>query len=288
VLLGDRYETFAAALAATLGRVPVVHLYGGEETEGAIDNAIRHALTKLSHLHLVSHETHARRVLQMGEPEDTVVVVGAAGLDNLHRSDLPGRAELENRLGLALESPVVAVTLHPATLGDDPGTEVRALSAAMERVPATYIVTLPNADAGGDVIREHWARWARGRARVVVVDALGETFYWSLLRSADAVLGNSSSGIIEAPAAGLPVINVGDRQRGRLRSAHVEDVPAEANAIEAGLRAVLAPDARQRYQAMPPLYPAGPSAPRIVQALAAWRIPNPPRKRFHDLPMASG
>ncbi len=283
VLVGDRYETLAAAFAATLARVPIVHLHGGEEAEGAIDNALRHAITKLSHLHLVSHEDHARRVLQMGEPPDAVKVVGAPGLDNAHRADLPDRAELERRVGVSLDAPVVVVTLHPTTLGGAPEVEAREVASAMERVPATYVVTQPNSDAGGATIRELWKQWGEGRSRVAVVEALGEAAYWGLLRTADAVLGNSSSGIIEAPAVGLPVINVGDRQRGRMRSEHVIDVPAEADRVAGALAAAIAPGARERFRAMKQVFPRGPAAPRIVQALAEWHVPRPPRKKFHDL-----
>jgi UDP-hydrolysing UDP-N-acetyl-D-glucosamine 2-epimerase len=288
LLVGDRYETLAAAFAATLVRIPIAHLHGGEESEGAIDNAFRHAITKLSHLHLVSHAVHARRVLQMGETPDSVVVVGAPGLDNLHRRDLPGPAALEDRLGIALEPPVVAVTLHPATLGKEPAAEARAVADAMARVPATYVISQPNSDAGGDVIRAFWAAWVVGRERVALVDALGETLYWTLLRTADAVLGNSSSGIIEAPAVGLPVLNVGDRQRGRLRSPHVLDVAADAAVIELALRRVLAPGAREHFAEVESPFLIGPAAPRIAQALAEWRIPDPPRKPFQDLPGIPG
>jgi len=283
VLLGDRYETLAAGFAATMAGVPIVHLHGGEESEGAIDNAFRHALTKLSHLHLVSHEQHASRVRQMGEPPETVVVVGAAGLDNLHRADLPNRTALEAALGITLADPVVAVTLHATTLGGNESAEVAALSSAMEKVPATYVITQPNSDAGGAVIRAHWTAWAKGRKNVVVSDALGEKNYWGLLRIAAAVIGNSSSGIIEAPAAGLPVVNIGDRQRGRLRTEHVADAAPEAAAIEAALRRALGDDHRARMRNVPGHYPAGPAAPRIVEAIASWKIPKPARKKFHSL-----
>lgn len=283
LVLGDRYETVSAAIAATLCRVPIAHLHGGEETEGAIDNAFRHAVTKMSHLHLVSHATHAARVKQMGEAPETVVIVGAPGLDNLYRSDLPNVEALSGRLGVDLKPPVVVVTLHPATLGSDPVSEVTALAGAMERVPATYVITQPNSDRGGDEIRRFWTSWAAGRAGVALVQALGDAAYFGLLRAADAVLGNSSSGIIEAPAAGLPVVNVGDRQAGRLRTEHVHDVPADAGAIERVLTSCLASGARERFRTLPSHYPPGPAAPKIVEALANWDIPNPPRKKFYDL-----
>lgn len=284
MLLGDRTETLAAATAATLEGVPVVHLHGGEETEGAIDNALRHAITKLSQLHLVSHELHAKRVRQLGEPAENVVVVGAAGLDNLYRDDLPNRAALEAHLKIPLPEPLVVVTVQPTTLGSHPVVEVSAVATAMEAVSATYIVTLPNSDAGGDRIREFWLRWGVNRPRVLVVDALGEKNFWGVLKLASAVLGNSSSGILEAPAAGLPVVNVGDRQKGRLRPAHVIDVPLDSRAIEAALRRSLEPAVKQRLASEPALYPKGPAAPRIVNAIARWQIPSPPRKRFADLP----
>lgn len=283
VLVGDRSETLAAGLAAALRRVPVVHLHGGEETEGAMDNALRHALTKLSHLHLVSHTSHASRVLQMGEAPDSVVVVGAPGLDNLYRSDLPDRFALKRDLRCSLDAPVVLVTVQPTTLGCDPMTEVSVVAGAMTRVPATYIISQPNADEGGAAIRDFWLNWAEDRPGVRVVDALGEARWWGLLRLADAVVGNSSSGIIDAPAARVPSINVGDRQKGRLRHPGTEDVGADMGMIAEALRRAIRPEHKAMLATLPPLYPGGPAAPRIVGALAAWRPPVPPRKRFHTV-----
>jgi UDP-hydrolysing UDP-N-acetyl-D-glucosamine 2-epimerase len=281
VLVGDRAEALAAGLAATIAKVPIVHLHGGEESEGAIDNACRHALTKLSHLHLVSHQVHADRVIQMGEEPASVVVVGAPAWDHAYREDLPGKDELSRELGLPLEEPVVVVTMHPATLGGPAGEEVAAVAGAMARVPATYIVTAPNADAGGTQIGDYWRRWAQDRARVALVPALGDRRYWATLRVADAVLGNSSSGVIEAPALGVPVVNVGDRQRGRLRYGPVTDVPATADAVAAALRGALASGRRAPGQDLGG-YPTPPIAPRIVEALRRWEIPRPPRKRFRE------
>lgn len=279
VLVGDRTETLAAGVAATIAGVPIVHLHGGEETEGAIDNACRHALTKLSHLHLVSHRVHADRVIRMGEDPSCVVVVGAPSLDHAFRDDLPGRDALGAELGLALEPPVVLVTVHPATLGAPAREEVAAVAGAMAGVPATYVVTAPNADEGGAEITDYWRSWAGGRDRVAVVEALGDRRYWATLRLADAVLGNSSSGIIEAPALGVPVVNVGDRQRGRLRFGPVADVPADESAVTAALRKALATGRGGSGEGD---YPAPPVAPRIVEALRRWQIPRPPRKRFHQ------
>lgn len=277
LLVGDRAETLAAGVAATIARVPIAHLHGGEETEGATDNAFRHALTKLSHLHLVAHTEAADRVIQMGEDRASVHVVGAPGVDHLYRDDLPSRADIGAELGHPLPDPLVLVTVHPTTLGGQPLAEVTAVAEAMGRVPATYVVSCPNADEGGVQISEFWTAWAADRRNVVLVDALGADRYWALLREASVILGNSSSGILEAPWAGVPVVNVGDRQRGRLRVGSISDVPVESGAIVAALRIALGqrgdPIADDRF-------PSGPAGPRIVSALEAWKIPSPPRKRF--------
>lgn len=278
VLVGDRFETAAAALGATLARVPIVHLHGGEETTGAIDNAFRNAITKLSHLHLTSHPEHTARVIAMGEDPSTVHTVGAPGLDNLYRTDLPGRAELAQFLGLELRPPVVIVTLHPTTLGEDPQREAAAVLTALDVVEATYIITLPNVDPGSEPVREI-LQMAATKPRRKAVEALGEKLYWGLMRVSDAMLGNSSSAIIEAPAVRLPAVNVGDRQGGRLREGNVIDAPAEPTAITAALRRALSREFREQLadNSLLPFGGKGASA-RILEALRRWTPPHPPRK----------
>jgi UDP-hydrolysing UDP-N-acetyl-D-glucosamine 2-epimerase len=277
LVAGDRFEVAAAALAATIQRVPIVHLHGGEQTEGAFDDALRHAITKLSHLHLVSHEEHARRVAAMGEEAGTIHVVGAPSLDAAFREDLADRAELENALGIRLEPPIVIVTVHPATLEADPAAVATPVAEAMDLVPATYIVTMPNTDPGGSTVRAVMAA-AAARPGGVAVDALGERRYWGLLRLADAMLGNSSSGIVEAPAVDLPAVNVGDRQKGRRREANVKDVPEDAKAIAAALRDALWPGTRERVRAAHPPGLDGQVGRRIADIIAGWDPPLPPRK----------
>jgi UDP-hydrolysing UDP-N-acetyl-D-glucosamine 2-epimerase len=255
-----------------------VHVHGGEESEGAFDNNLRHAITKLSHLHLVSHRDHAARVIAMGEDPNAVHVVGAPGLDNLHREDLPGREELERSLGIPLRAPVVVATLHPATLGGDPVRDAQALAAAMDTVPATYVLTMPNTDPGHDAIRDILRRAAATPGRVAV-DALGDRRYWGLLKVADAIVGNSSSGLIEAPVVQVPAVNMGERQRGRLRGANVIDVPAEATEITRGLRRALDGTFRKSLAGTASPFGDGRSAARIVSALAGWTPPSPAVKR---------
>jgi UDP-hydrolysing UDP-N-acetyl-D-glucosamine 2-epimerase len=278
VIAGDRLETIAAALAATFERVPIVHLHGGEQTTGAFDDALRHAITKLSHLHLVSHQAYRRRVVALGEDPATVFVVGSPGLDAAHRTDLADRAELETALGIRLETPVVLVTIQPATLDLDPAAVAIPIGLAMSRVPATYVITSPNSDPGAGPIRTVERALAREVPRTVVVDALGERRYWGLLRVADAMLGNSSSGIIEAPAVDLPAVNVGDRQAGRLRETNVIDVEATDVAVEAGLRRALDERFRASVKASHPTLGDGRAGMRIADIIAAWRPTTPPRK----------
>jgi UDP-hydrolysing UDP-N-acetyl-D-glucosamine 2-epimerase len=282
LLAGDRIETASAAMAATLARVPIIHLHGGEETEGAFDNALRHAITKMSHLHLVSCEAHARRVTQMGEPSSSVHVVGAPGLDNLHRNDIATRADLEQSLGIALESPLVVVTLHPSTLGADAQLEAEAVAGALDDVDATYVITLPNADPGNAATRAVLsAAVERNPKKRIAVESMGERRYWGIMRAADAMLGNSSSALVEAPAVHLPAVNVGDRQRGRVRGENVIDAPPDRKLVATALRHALSPEGRARAKGPSP-FGDGKSAPRIVEVLAQWTQPQPPVKRWSD------
>ena len=277
VLVGDRFETAAAALAATVDLVPIVHLHGGEQTLGAFDDALRHAITKLSQLHLVSNEEHARRVIALGEDPSSVHVVGAPGLDGVFRTDLPDRRALEASLGLELREPVVVVTVHPATLEVDPAGGALAVAGAMDAVAATYVVTLPNTDPGASRVRDIMSA-AADRPGRVAVDALGEARYWGLLRVADAVLGNSSSALVEAPACGLPAVNVGDRQAGRHREANVLDATADAGAVAEALRQALTPGFRKVAHAARPPLADGRAGARIADIIAAWHPSHPPRK----------
>jgi UDP-hydrolysing UDP-N-acetyl-D-glucosamine 2-epimerase len=281
VLVGDRFETAAAALAATVNRVPIVHLHGGEQTLGAFDDALRHSITKLAHLHLVSHEEHARRVIAMGEDPASVHVVGAPGLDAAVRADLPDRASLAADLEIALDPPVVVVTVHPATLDVDPAAAARVVTAAMDLVPATYVITLPNADPGAATVRSTLLAAASapgsGTTRLAV-DALGERRYWALLRIADAMLGNSSSAIVEAPAVDLPAVDVGDRQAGRRREANVIAAEMDVDDVAAALRRALDPAFRAALADARPRLLDGRAGERIAAIIAAWRPQIPPRK----------
>jgi UDP-N-acetylglucosamine 2-epimerase (non-hydrolysing) len=285
VLLGDRYETLAAAEAALLLGVPVAHIGGGESSEGAIDESLRHAVTKLSHLHFVAAEPFARRVVQLGEEPGRVHVVGALGIDNIVRLPLLDRARLEEDLGIQLGKPTILVTYHPVTLSRD-GTAagLEALLAALDAWPrASVVVTAPNADPGGHSIRRQVERYAAARrGPTAVVGTLGQLRYLSLLRLADVVLGNSSSGIIEAPALGTPTVNVGDRQRGRLRARSVIDAAATPAAVLDALSRALTP-ARPGVDPNHSPYGDGGAATRIADLLFTTPADGLLGKRFHPL-----
>lgn len=276
LIAGDRFETAAAALAATVGLVPIAHLHGGEQTSGAFDDALRHAITKLASLHLVSEEAYARRVIAMGEDPASVHVVGTPGLDAFG-SDVPDRQSLAAELGLDLEPPVVIVTVHPETLAARPAAAASAVAAAMDAVPATYVITRPNADPGSSEVEAILDSAAGGR-RNVIVGALGRRRYWGLLRQADAMLGNSSSGLTEAHAVGLPVVNVGDRQTGRIRHPNVLDVPSESQAVSMALRRALDPSFRVGLPILGPSTADGNVGERVANIIAAWHPSRPPRK----------
>ena len=285
VVLGDRFEMLAAAVAALPFALPVAHIHGGEVSEGAMDNQIRHAITKLAHLHFASAEPHARRIAAMGEEPWRIHTAGAPGLDRLATTEPLSRAALARELGLPEAGPWLLVTFHPVTLEyRDTAAHIDELLAAIEKTDGFIVITYPNADTSGRVIMERIEEFAgRHPRRCRLAKSLGERLYLSLLRHADLMIGNSSSGLIEAPSFGLPVVNVGSRQRGRLRGANVIDVEPSREDILRGIEAAQAPAFRARARATANPYGDGHAAPRIVDVLRS--VPIDARlvqKRFSD------
>lgn len=228
LVLGDRFETFAAVAAAVPFRIPVAHIHGGETTEGAIDEQFRHAITKMSWLHFPATEAYARRILQMGEDPKNVFCVGAPGLENIHRLNLLSKNELYDDLEIPRMKKMGLVTYHPVTLaGDSANTDIAELLNALELFQDIYwVITLPNADPGGRTIMERINGFiSTYPERGKVFHSLGQMRYLSLLKYAEIMVGNSSSGIIEAPSFRLPVVNIGDRQKGRIKARNIIDVP---------------------------------------------------------------
>lgn len=282
VVLGDRFEILAAAQACLLHRIPLAHIAGGDLTEGAVDDAMRHAITKMAQQHFVTNAAAAARVRQMGEDPARVHMVGSPGLDQLRRRPLLGRGELESSLGAKLGPRNLLVTFHPVTLAHDDGLgEFDELLAALEVIDAntTLWFTRPNADAGGRAVNARLDAWVAARKGPVQVHtSLGPIRYLSLMAKVDAVVGNSSSGLYEAPSLGVPTVDIGDRQRGRLAAASVVHSAPQRAAIVAALEKALAIDCRGVINP----YGDGHSTERIVAVLKSL----PPcetllRKRFH-------
>lgn len=285
VVLGDRFEMLAAAVAALPFTLPVAHIHGGEISEGAMDNQIRHAITKLAHLHFASAEIHAHRIAHMGEEAWRIHAVGAPGLDRIATTAPLSREDLARELDLPVDSPWLLVTFHPVTLEyRETASHVEELLAALEKTDGTLVVTYPNADTSGRLIIERLEEFAaRHPRRCRLVRSLGERLYLSLLRHADVMIGNSSSGLIEAPSFGLPVVNVGARQRGRLRGGNVIDVEPAREDILRGIEAAQAPAFRARARTAGNPYGDGRAAPRIVEVLRTVELDaRLVQKRFVD------
>ncbi len=268
LVLGDRFETHAAVAAALPFKIPVAHIHGGESTEGAIDDALRHSITKMSHLHFVATETYARRVSQMGEEPWRVVVSGAPGLDNLRRVRLLSRTQLDNQYNLPPKAPFLLVTYHPVTLEyEQTESQVRELLAALAEVDATVVLTYPNADTGSRLIIQMLKEFTTQHPRSQLVVHLGTQAYLSMMKHAAAMVGNSSSGIIEAASFRLPVVNIGNRQRGRLRGKNVIDVGYSRAEILKGIKKAMSPRFRAGLADLVNLYGDGHAARRIVGRL---------------------
>lgn len=287
LVIADRYEMLAPAATALALRIPMAHIEGGEVSEGAIDDAVRNALTQMSHLHFVSTVEARRRVMAMGVPGWRVQRAGAPSLDHLVRSDLPAKVDLEQRLGFDLGTPPRVVAMHPTTWLHDTTEEARALFTALDRAPAPTVFCFPNADAGYSPIiemaREHCRRQDHSRLFV----NLGTLDYWGLLKHARMLVGNSSSGIMETPSLTLPCLNVGIRQRGRERAANIIDVPADPDTIIEGLKRADSEDFRRSLEDMANPYGDGHAAELIARVLRETPLDENLRIR-RALPLAAG
>ena len=267
LLIADRYEMLAPASTALAMRIPVAHIEGGEVSQGAIDDQVRNALTKLAHIHFTSTDLARRRVIAMGEEPGRVHHAGAPSLDHLRRSRLLDRTEVETRLGIALAHPATLAAWHPVTLLADTNAEADAFYTAVEQATGQLIFVYPNSDAGGLALIERSRALARTRPDTHVFINLDTVTYWSLLGQVDAMAGNSSSGIMEAASFGLPVVNVGIRQQGRERAGNIIDVPADAPAISKALAQALDPRFRESLHGMENPYGDGTAAQTIARVL---------------------
>lgn len=269
--LGDRFELFAAVSAAHVCRIPVIHLHGGEKSEGAIDEGFRHAITKLSQLHFTSTEEYKNRVIQLGEQPDRVFCVGAIGLDNIRQLNLLSREELSRELNFDLSKGFGLVTYHPVTLDlSSCQKQVENLFASLKRTDElNYLFTLPNADHDGRFIADEIKKFVESNSeKCRCFTSLGQVKYLSALKHAKVVIGNSSSGIIEAPSLFVPTVNIGDRQRGRVRAGSVIDCAPEVNSISEALNKACSKEFRLLCKTIVnPYYFGGNVARKIVELI---------------------
>lgn len=284
MVLGDRYEMHAAAAAATPLGIPLAHVHGGEISEGAIDDQLRHSITKLSHLHFAATEVYAQRIVRMGEEPWRVTVSGAPALDRLAALEPADPEAIFARRGVHVSADTVLVTYHPVTR--EPAGAERRLEALLESLAATgrpLIFTAPNVDPGRAALRERIESFVAGRADAALVTSFGAADWFGALSLASALVGNSSSGIIEAASFELPVVNVGERQAGRLRPRNVLDCPAQPDALAAALERALSPRFREELSGLVNPYSTGCAAERILARLRALEpVGQLLRKRFYE------
>jgi len=288
VVLGDRFEIYAATSAAMIAGIPVAHLHGGETTEGAFDEAIRHSVTKMSHLHFVAADAYRRRVIQLREHPDRVFNVGGMGIDAIKRIKLLSREELERSLGLTFGEKSLLITFHPVTLegGTSSVAQMRELLAALEELEnTTLIFTMPNADTGGRELGALVQQFAEKHANAKVYTSLGQLRYFSCLAQVDGVVGNSSSGLLEAPAFKIGTINIGDRQKGRLKAESVIDSEPKSESIVAALKTLYSINFRANLTTVMNPYGNGGASENIVKVLAEYPLENIRKKQFYNLPV---
>lgn len=286
LVIGDRYELIPIVSSAVMSRIPVAHLSGGEVTEGSIDDMIRHAITKLASLHFTSIDSYARRVIQMGEMPERVFNVGEVGLDNINNFELLSKTQIEDLLGFSFLNKNVLITYHPET---SKNTELSTynfselLKSLSHFDDIMFIFTKSNSEVGGGDINKIIDNYVRNNQNAVVFDSLGRSLYLSCLTIVDAMIGNSSSGIIEAPSFKLPVVNVGDRQKGRVRAPNVLDVDAQEDLLVNAIRYALSSSFRCGLQNISNPYGDGSASANIVEILKSIELDSLYPKVFHDV-----
>lgn len=286
VVLGDRYEMLGAVSSALFFQIPVAHISGGDVTEGAYDDAIRHSITKMSHLHFTSTEAYRKRVIQLGEQPSKVFNVGSTGLDNIRQMELLSREALEESIGFALGEKSMLITYHPVTLENQTAArQMEALLRAVDDTDYRIIFTKPNSDSDGRVIVSMIDDYVKNHPeRSVAFTSLGYVRYLSALQYVDVVVGNSSSGIIEVPSFGIPTVNIGDRQKGRLRADSVIDCAPEEAAIRVALKEAAAPAFREKARRTVNPYEQPDTVQRIFEQIKNYPLDSIIKKHFYDLP----
>jgi len=285
VVLGDRFEIFSAVSAALVTRIPVAHLHGGETTEGAFDEALRHSITKMSHLHFVSAETYRQRVIQLGEQPERVFLVGGLGLDNFKHLQLLARYELETSLDFKLGPKNLLITFHPVTLETAAAAnQMEELLGALADLKDTQlIITLPNADTEGRVMMKMVEKFVVEHANARAYTSLGQLLYLSCIAQVDGVVGNSSSGLLEAPSFKKGTINIGDRQRGRLQAESIINCEPNRKSIAAALEQLYSRGFQTRLSQVTNPYGEGGASEKVVSILKHCSLAGIIKKTFYDL-----
>jgi len=291
LVLGDRFEIFAGASAAYLLRIPIAHIHGGEVTEGAVDDALRHAISKLSQLHFTSTENYRKRVIQMGEQPDRVFCLGAPGIDAIEMLELMPREKLEKSIGFVLGERFLLVTFHPVTLGSNPSSEEMAeLLAALTCLPkdVRILFTMPNADAGGRLLAQQIRKFVDDYPdRAAAFASLGHLRYLSAMKHCLAVVGNSSSSLIEAPSLGVGIVNIGDRQKGRIQAESVINCTPDRSEIAQAFARALSPEYQGAAAAVVNPYGKAGASKRIADVVANYPLADLQRKSFYDMSACS-
>lgn len=286
VILGDRFEIFAAAQAAMIAKIPIAHIHGGEATEGLIDEPIRNAITKLSHFHFAAAEPYRRRIIQMGEAPKRVWNFGAPALDNFERLVLLDRENFQREIKLDLNKSTFLITYHPVTLSqDDPSKPFSQLLAALECFPESKIIfTKANADTSGRIINSLIDEYAeKNKDRVRAYSSMGQVLYLSALKHVCAVIGNSSSGLIEAPCIPVPSINIGDRQRGRLKAKSVIDCKEDKKEIIEAIKKATSSNFIKSLRNLKSPYGNAGASRKIKETLKTTSLTGVIMKKFHDI-----
>jgi GDP/UDP-N,N'-diacetylbacillosamine 2-epimerase (hydrolysing) len=289
VVLGDRFEIFAAVAAALVARIPVAHLHGGETTEGAFDEALRHSITKMSHLHFVAAEEYRRRVVQLGEQPERVFLVGGLGVDAIKRTALLDRSALEASLNFRLGDKNLLITFHPVTLeGQGSVRQMEELLFALHQLgEGTHLIfTMPNADNGSRALTLLIDEFVASHPNARAYASLGQLRYLSCMKFVDGVVGNSSSGLAEAPSFATGTINIGDRQRGRLRAQSVIDCPPQRQEIMDAINRLYLPSFQQSLKTVVNPYGDGGASEKIVRTLKDHDLDKILKKSFHDIAIA--
>jgi GDP/UDP-N,N'-diacetylbacillosamine 2-epimerase (hydrolysing) len=284
LVLGDRYEIFVAVSSALVARIPVAHLHGGETTEGAFDEGLRHSITKMSHLHFVAAEEYRKRVIQLGEQPERVFLVGGLGIDNINKLNLLEKQELERSLGFKLGKKNLMITFHPVTLEKDSSAQqMKELLDALDALKETKLIfTMPNSDTDSRIIFQMIEKFVAKHPHAIAFTSLGQLRYLSCIKYVDGVVGNSSSGLAEVPSFKKGTINIGDRQKGRMKAGSVIDCEANKKSISSAIQKLYSAEFQAKLRTVKNPYGSGGASEALVKILERVSLDGILKKTFYD------